>query len=86
MHTPEIYQRSYKSGSTIVAQELTRNNMEVAGLIVYFFALAMVFTIFAILMLFGSGVVTDTQASLKSKLPGLVAKSAQDSLHSPTTT
>ena len=67
MHTPENHQRTYKS--TIVAQELTRNNMEVAGLIVYFFALAMVFTIFAILMLFGSGVVTDTQASMGSKLP-----------------
>ena len=83
MHTPEYHQRTYKS--TIVAQELTRNNMEIAGLIVYFFALAMVFTIFAILMLFGSGVVTDTQASMKSKLPGLTARDAQHSVQWPTT-
>lgn len=55
MHNPDNHQRIYKSGSTIVAQELTRNNMEIAGLVVYFFALAMVFTLFAILMLFGSG-------------------------------
>jgi hypothetical protein len=60
--------------------------MEVAGLIVYFFALAMVFTIVAILMLFGSGMVADAQASmnpnpwLKSK-PSLFVQPAQNVQH-----
>ena len=69
MHTLEN-QRTHTPASTIVAQELTRNSLEVAGLIVYFFALAMAFTIFAILMLFESGMTTDAQASMKSKPSG----------------
>ena len=68
MHTLDN-QRTHKRASTIAAQELSRNNIEVAGLIVYFVALAMVFTIFAILMLFGSGMATDAQTSMKSKPP-----------------
>lgn len=68
MRTRDSYQETYKTRSTIVAQELTRNNMEIAGLVVYFFALAMIFTLFAILMLF-SGALTDAQASLHQSLP-----------------
>ena len=87
MHTLDN-QRTRKPASTIAAQELSRNNIEVAGLIVYFFALAMVFTIFAILMLFGSGMTTDAQTSMKSK-PSRFAQPSQNDqyvLRSSTTT
>ena len=87
MHTLDN-QRTHKPASTIVAQELTRNSLEVAGLIVYFFALAIVFTIFAILMLFESGMTTDAQASTKSKPSGftLPSQNVQYALRSSTTT
>jgi hypothetical protein len=87
MHTLDN-QRTHKPASTIAAQELSRNNIEVAGLIVYFFTLAMVFTIFAILMLFGSGMTTDAQTSMKGKPSRFAQPSQTDQyvLRSSTTT
>jgi hypothetical protein len=87
MHTLDS-QRTHKPASTIAAQELSRNNIEVAGLIVYFFTLAMVFTIFAILMLFGSGMTTDAQTSMKGKPSRFAQPSQTDQyvLRSSTTT
>jgi hypothetical protein len=84
MHTLDS-QRTHKPASTIAAQELSRNNVEVAGLIVYFFTLAMVFTIFAILMLFGSGMTTDAQSSMKPSRFAQPSQNAQYVLRSSTT-
>jgi hypothetical protein len=64
VHTPNNHHGLTNQGAPDKTQGLTRNNMEVAGLVVYFFVLAMFLTIVTIIMLFGTGVVIDAKASM----------------------
>jgi hypothetical protein len=64
MHTPNNHPWTYEQRCPDKTQELTRSNMEVASLVVYFFVLAMFLTIVTIIMLFGTGVVIDAKASM----------------------
>jgi hypothetical protein len=68
MHTPNNHPWAHEPRRPDKTQELTRHNMEVAGLVVYFFVLAMLLTIVTIMMLFGTGVVVDAKASMQKNL------------------
>ena len=57
------------------ANTLTRNNIEFAGVVVYFFALAIIFAITIIVMLSQSGNNTDEKA-IKDNQPKVMAISA----------
>jgi hypothetical protein len=62
MHTPANNPENYDPQHSYSAKKLSRYDMQVAGVVVYVVAMTMFFVIALVLMLFGSGTVTEAHA------------------------
>jgi hypothetical protein len=73
MQTHSYDPHSYDPKLSYSEKKLSRYDMQVAGVVVYVVAMAMFFVIALVLMLFGSGTVTEAhaQARIDAGRPGI---------------
>ena len=78
MHTPKYDPETYHPQQSYSAKQLSRYDMQVAGVVVYVVAMAVFFVIALVMMLFGSGMVTQAhaQARVDADRPGITMASA----------
>ncbi len=76
MHTPDNDPHNYDPQQSYAAKKLSKYDMQVAGIVVYLVAMAVLFVVALVLMLFGTGTVTRANAST-SDAPGTKNKVAE---------
>ncbi len=70
MHAPKYNPETYHPDQSYSAKQLSRYDMEIAGVVIYVVAMAVVFAIALVAMLFGEATVTQARAqSMKAPAP-----------------
>jgi len=62
MHTPKYNPETYHPEQSYSAKQLSRYDMQVAGVVIYVIAMTVLFVVALVFMLFGEGSVTQAQA------------------------
>jgi hypothetical protein len=65
MRTPKYNPETYHPQQSYSARQLSRYDMEIAGVVIYVIAMAVIFVVALVFMLFGEGSVTQAQALSK---------------------
>jgi len=71
---PEVHKGHFDHSRISAAHKLSRNNLEFAGVVVYFFTLAVIFAITIIVMLCRTGSSNDERA-VNQQHPAVIASS-----------
>lgn len=75
MHTPKYDPHTYDPQQSYSAKQLSRYDMEVAGVVVYVVAMAVFFVVALVMMLFGNETVTQAHAqAAKAAHPSAVVR------------
>ena len=70
MRTPKYNPETYHPDQSYSAKQLSRYDMEVAGVVIYVIAMAVVFVVALVFMLFGEATVSQARAqSIKAPAP-----------------
>jgi len=73
MHKPQEDPHNYDPQQSYAAKQLSRYDMQVAGIVVYIVAMAVLFVVALVFMLFGG---TATEARVQDKTPATAAVQA----------
>lgn len=70
MRTPKYNPETYHPDQSYSAKQLSRYDMEIAGVVIYVIAMVVVFVVALVFMLFGEGTVTRAHAqTIKASAP-----------------